>query len=165
MNLQVMVPLRYQLYLDDLKCLVESGEIPMTRIDDAVERILRVKFIAGLFEYPLSDRSLLDKVGCKLHRDLAREAVRKSLVLLKNGKDTTKPFLPLDKNAKRILVAGQHADDLGFQCGGWTKTWDGQSGRITIGTTILDAIRASVGGETEVVYEQNPSINSSHSPL
>nr|GME01270.1 beta-glucosidase BoGH3B-like [Ipomoea batatas] len=155
----VMVPLRYQLYLDDLKCLVESGEIPMTRIDDAVERILRVKFIAGLFEYPLSDRSLLDKVGCKLHRDLAREAVRKSLVLLKNGKDTTKPFLPLDKNAKRILVAGQHADDLGFQCGGWTKTWDGQSGRITIGTTILDAIRASVGGETEVVYEQNPSLD------
>lgn len=66
MNLQVMVPLRYQLYLDDLKCLVESGEIPMTRIDDAVERILRVKFIAGLFEYPLSDRSLLDKVGCKV---------------------------------------------------------------------------------------------------
>lgn len=155
----VMVPLRYQLYLDDLKCLVESGEIPMTRIDDAVERILRVKFIAGLFEYPLSDRSLLDKVGCKLHRDLAREAVRKSLVLLKNGKDTTKPFLPLDKNAKRILVAGQHADDLGFHCGGWTKTWDGQSGRITIGTTILDAIRASVGGETEVVYEQNPSLD------
>nr|GLL30948.1 uncharacterized protein LOC109173850 [Ipomoea trifida] len=155
----VMVPLRYQLYLDDLKCLVESGEIPMTRIDDAVERILRVKFVAGLFEYPLSDRSLLDKVGCKLHRDLAREAVRKSLVLLKNGKDTTKPFLPLDKNAKRILVAGQHADDLGFQCGGWTKTWDGQSGRITIGTTILDAIRASVGGETEVVYEQNPSLD------
>lgn len=60
------MPLRYELFLDDLKYLVESGEIPMTRIDDAVERILRVKFVAGLFEYPFSDRSLLDSVGCKV---------------------------------------------------------------------------------------------------
>lgn len=67
------------------------------------------------------------------HRELAREAVRKSLVLLKNGKDPKKPFLPLDKNAKKILVAGSHADDLGYQCGGWTGTWHGSSGRITIG--------------------------------
>lgn len=67
------------------------------------------------------------------HRELAREAVRKSLVLLKNGKDPEKPFLPLDKNAKKILVAGSHADDLGYQCGGWTGTWYGSSGRITIG--------------------------------
>lgn len=67
------------------------------------------------------------------HRDLAREAVRKSMVLLKNGKDPRKPFLPLERKAKRILVAGTHADDLGYQCGGWTATWDGKSGRITIG--------------------------------
>lgn len=67
------------------------------------------------------------------HRELAREAVRKSLVLLKNGKDPTKAFLPLDKNAKRILVAGKHADDIGYQCGGWTIMWYGGSGRITIG--------------------------------
>lgn len=69
----------------------------------------------------------------QLHRELAREAVRKSLVLLKNGKNPEKPFLPLDRNAKRILVTGTHADDLGYQCGGWTKTWYGVSGRITIG--------------------------------
>lgn len=68
-----------------------------------------------------------------MHRELAREAVRKSLVLLKNGKDPRKPFLPLDKNAKKILVAGTHADDLGYQCGGWTITWYGGSGKITIG--------------------------------
>ncbi|KAJ1381119.1 Glycoside hydrolase family 3 C-terminal domain, partial [Sesbania bispinosa] len=91
------------------------------------------------------------------HRDLAREAVRKSLVLLKNGKDISKPFLPLNRNAKRILVAGTHADDLGYQCGGWTKTWYGCSGRITIGTTILDAVKATVGVETEVVYQKYPS--------
>lgn len=69
----------------------------------------------------------------QLHRELAREAVRKSLVLLKNGKDPRKTFLPLNRNAVRILVAGTHADNLGYQCGGWTGTWNGASGRITIG--------------------------------
>ncbi|KAI3461603.1 hypothetical protein Pfo_018266 [Paulownia fortunei] len=131
----VMVPFRFQLFLEDLMHLVESGKIPMTRIDDAVERILRVKFASGLFEHPFSDGSLLGTVRCELHKKLAREAVRKSLVLLKNGKDPKKPFLPLDRNAKRILVVGRHADDLGYQCGGWTATWEGKGGRIT--TDIL----------------------------
>ncbi|KAL5817128.1 hypothetical protein ACOSQ3_025506 [Xanthoceras sorbifolium] len=153
----VMVPFRFEQFLKDLTFLVESGEVPMSRIDDAVERILRVKFVAGLFEYPFSDRSLLDIVGCTLHRELAREAVRKSLVLLKNGKNPEKPFLPLDRNVKRILVAGTHADDLGYQCGGWTKTWYGLSGRITIGTTILDAVEEAVGDKTEVIFDKSPS--------
>ncbi|KHF98973.1 Lysosomal beta glucosidase [Gossypium arboreum] len=155
----VMVPLRYKQFMDDLTFLVESGEVLMSRIDDAVERILRVKFVSGLFEYPFSDRSLLDIVGCKLHRELAREAVRKSLVLLKNRKNPENPFLPLDRTAKRILVAGSHADNLGYQCGGWTSTWFGGSGRITIGTTILDAIRESAGDKTEVIYDECPSTN------
>ena len=64
--MQVMVPFRYQLFLEDLTYLVQSGKIPIARIDDAVERILRVKFAAGLFEYPLSDKSLLPAVGCKV---------------------------------------------------------------------------------------------------
>lgn len=153
----VMVPFRYELLLEEFLSLVESGDIPMARIDDAVERILRVKFVAGLFEYPLTDRSLLDVVGCKAHRELAREAVRKSLVLLKNGKDPKKPLLPLDKNIKRILVTGTHADNLGYQCGGWTITWEGTTGRITEGTTILDAIKEVVEDETEVIYVLNPS--------
>ncbi|XP_021715479.1 uncharacterized protein LOC110683418 isoform X1 [Chenopodium quinoa] len=151
----VMVPFKYEKYLEDLTYLVESKEIPLSRIDDAVERILRVKFVAGLFEHPYTDRSLLDTVGCKLHRDLAREAVRKSLVLLKNGKDPR--FLPLDRNAKKILVAGTHADNLGYQCGGWTITWDGLGGRITVGTTILDAIKEVVGDNTQVIFEEFPS--------
>ncbi|XP_022755870.1 lysosomal beta glucosidase-like isoform X2 [Durio zibethinus] len=155
----VMVPHRYKQFMEDLTFLVESGKVQMSRIDDAVERILRVKFVSGLFEYPFSDRSLLDIVGCKLHRELAQEAVRKSLVLLKNGKNPENPFLPLDRCAKRILVAGTHADNLGYQCGGWTGTWHGGSGKITIGTTILDAIRESVGDETEVIYDQYPSPN------
>ncbi|KAI3830016.1 hypothetical protein L1987_04148 [Smallanthus sonchifolius] len=110
----VTVPLRYQLFLEDLAYLVESGEVSMARIDDAVEHILRAKFAAGLFEHLMADRSSLDK--------LAREAVRKSLVLLKNGKDPRKPFLPLNRNVKKVLVTGKHADDLAFQCGGSTAT-------------------------------------------
>ncbi|QCE00867.1 uncharacterized protein LOC114193017 isoform X2 [Vigna unguiculata] len=153
----VMVPFKYEIFIEELMSLVQSGEIPIARIDDAVERILRVKFAAKLFEFPLTDKTLLDVVGCKLHRDLAREAVRKSMVLLKNGKDTSKPFLPLNKNAKRILVAGTHADDIGYQCGGWTGTKYGSSGQITIGTSILDAVKETVGNEVEVIYEQCPS--------
>ncbi|XP_010515030.1 PREDICTED: uncharacterized protein LOC104790931 isoform X1 [Camelina sativa] len=153
----VMVPFQYQQFIKDLTDLVESGEVTMSRIDDAVERILRVKFVAGLFEHPLTDRSLLSTVGCMEHREIARESVRKSLVLLKNGKESEKPFLPLDRNAKRILVTGTHADDLGYQCGGWTKAWFGLSGRITIGTTLLDAIKEVVGKNTEVIYEKTPS--------
>ncbi|KAF2583710.1 hypothetical protein F2Q70_00035833 [Brassica cretica] len=153
----VMVPFKYERFIHDLTDLVQSGEVSMARIDDAVERILRVKFVAGLFEHPLTDRSLLGTVGCTEHRELGREAVRKSLVLLKNGKHVDKPFLPLDRNAKRILVTGTHADDLGYQCGGWTKAWFGLSGRITIGTTLLDAIKAIVGDQTKVIYEKYPS--------
>lgn len=65
------------------------------------------------------------------HRELAREAVRKSLVLLKNGKN--KPMLPLSRKAPRILVAGTHAHDVGYQCGGWTVSWQGGSGNTTSG--------------------------------
>lgn len=68
------------------------------------------------------------------HRELAKEAVRKSLVLLKNGMSVDKPLLPLPKKAPKILVAGSHADNLGYQCGGWTIQWQGLSGNdLTIG--------------------------------
>ncbi|KAL6841579.1 hypothetical protein ACP4OV_028722 [Aristida adscensionis] len=153
----IMIPHRFEKFLEDLVFLVEKGEISMSRIDDAVERILRVKFISGVFEHPFSDPSLLDIVGCKEHRLLAREAVRKSLVLLKNGKNHKEPFLPLAKNVKRILVAGTHADDIGYQCGGWTIAWHGDSGKITLGTSILEAIQESVGVQTEVVHEKCPA--------
>ncbi|XBI58915.1 uncharacterized protein [Aegilops tauschii subsp. strangulata] len=152
----VMIPFRFEKFLEDLVFLVETGEIPLSRIDDAVERILRVKFVSGVFEHPFSDPALLNVIGCKEHRLLAREAVRKSLVLLKNGKNRKEPFLPLAKNAKRILVAGTHADNIGYQCGGWTIAWHGDSGKITPGTSILEAIQESVEVETEVVYEECP---------
>ncbi|XP_020094622.1 uncharacterized protein LOC109714406 isoform X3 [Ananas comosus] len=152
----VMVPNNYADFINSLTNLVNMNVIPMSRIDDAVRRILRVKFVMGLFENPLSDLSLADQLGKKEHKELAREAVRKSLVLLKNGKSTYEPLLPLPKNAPKILVAGSHADNLGYQCGGWTIEWQGASGRITLGTTILDAVKATVDPATTVLFAENP---------
>ncbi|XP_040377823.1 beta-glucosidase BoGH3B-like isoform X1 [Oryza brachyantha] len=152
----IMVPNNYQSFISILTSHVNNNIIPMSRIDDAVTRILRVKFTMGLFENPMPDSSMADQLGKKEHRDLAREAVRKSLVLLKNGKTSGKPLLPLSKKAPKILVAGSHADNLGYQCGGWTIEWQGDTGRITVGTTILDAVRAAVDPSTTVVFAENP---------
>ncbi|XP_062085132.1 uncharacterized protein LOC133791219 [Humulus lupulus] len=154
----VMVPYRYDEFFDHLVSLVKSEELPMARIDDAVERILRVKFVAGLFEHPYTEKSWIDSFGCEKHRNLAREAVRKSLVLLKNGKN--KPHLPLESKPKKILVAGTHAHNLGFQCGGWTGKWQGlndENERFPVGTTILEGIIETTGKDTETIYEKEPS--------
>ncbi|GLT38976.1 hypothetical protein SLA2020_131880 [Shorea laevis] len=156
----VMVPNYYTDFIDDLTSLVKNKIIPMSRIDDAVRRILRVKFVMGLFENPLADLSLANQLGSQEHRELAREAVRKSLVLLQNGKSGDKPLLPLPKKTTKILVAGSHADNLGYQCGGWTITWQGQGGNdLTIGTTVLKAIKNTVNPATQVVYNENPDAN------
>ncbi|XP_062005103.1 uncharacterized protein LOC133722271 isoform X3 [Rosa rugosa] len=153
----IMVPYNYTEFIDGLTFQVKNKIIPMSRIDDAVRRILRVKFIMGLFENPLADLSLVNQLGSQEHRDLAREAVRRSLVLLKNGESADKPLLPLPKKTSKILVAGSHADNLGYQCGGWTIEWQGLSGNnLTHGTTILTGIKNTVDPETEVVYKKNP---------
>ncbi|GMP91820.1 hypothetical protein CsSME_00042332 [Camellia sinensis var. sinensis] len=153
----VMVPFNHTEFIDILTGLVNDNVIPMSRIDDAVRRILRVKFTMGLFENPLADLSMVDQVGSQAHRDLAREAVRKSLVLLKNGNNTDSPLLPLPRNPNRILVAGTHANNLGYQCGGWTISWQGLSGNNhTSGTTILNAISTAVDPSTEIIYSENP---------
>ncbi|HEX8273324.1 MAG TPA: glycoside hydrolase family 3 N-terminal domain-containing protein [Longimicrobiaceae bacterium] len=136
----VMVPMAYADFIDKLRAEVESGAVPVERIDDAVRRILTRKFQLGLFERPLADRSLTAAVGSPEHRDLAREAVRRSLVLLRND-----GVLPLARSG-RIFVAGRHADDVGLQSGGWTMTWQGEAGRVTPGTTILEGIRAAAPG-------------------
>ncbi|KAK6926593.1 Glycoside hydrolase, family 3, N-terminal [Dillenia turbinata] len=124
----IMVPYNFTEFIGNLTFQVKNNIIPMSRIDDAVHRILRVKFMMGLFENPMADLSLVNQLGSPEHRALAREAVRKTLVLLKNGKTGDKPLLPLSKKATKILVAGTHADNLGYQCGGWTITWQGLSG-------------------------------------
>ncbi|PHT46468.1 hypothetical protein CQW23_15626 [Capsicum baccatum] len=156
----VMVPNNYTEFIDTLTQLVKDNVIPMSRIDDAVKRILRVKFTMGLFENPLADLSLVNQLGSQEHRELAREAVRKSLVLLKNGKSASQPLLPLPKKTPKILVAGSHADNLGYQCGGWTIEWQGAAGNdLTVGTTILSAIKKTVDPSTQVVSQQNPDAN------
>ncbi|KAE9619812.1 hypothetical protein Lal_00040429 [Lupinus albus] len=153
----IMVPFNYTEFIDGLTLQVKSNSIPISRIDDAVKRILRVKFVMGLFESPLADYSLVNQLGSQEHRELAREAVRKSLVLLKNGESAYKPLLPLPKKASKILVAGTHADNLGYQCGGWTIEWQGVSGNnVTSGTTILSAIENTVHKDTKIVYKENP---------
>lgn len=147
-----MSPDAYSNFFSTLKQLVNNDEIPMSRIDDAVTRILRVKFELGLFEHPFTDKALTDSVGIERHRLVAREAVRKSMVLLKkeNG------ILPFNKNTGKILVAGEKADNLGAQCGGWTIEWQGGNGAITTGTTILSAIENAVSGAS-VVYSADGS--------
>jgi len=140
-----MVPYDYARYVDTLTQAVEQGDVPMERIDDAVRRILRVKFALGLFEHPFSDPSLLASVGSAEHRAVAREAVSKSLVLLKN-----QGVFPIAKDVPTILVAGD-ADNIGFQSGGWTIEWQGGYGDITPGTSILKAIQDAVSPETNVI--------------
>ncbi|XP_058079108.1 uncharacterized protein LOC131227341 isoform X2 [Magnolia sinica] len=152
----IMIPKDYQRFITDLTDLVSSGKVSTARIDDAVRRILRVKFASGLFEQPMADRSLLHMVGHEEHRELAREAVRKSLVLLKNGKKKKERMLPLSKRARRILVAGTHANDIGYQSGGWTITWEGGQGNTTTGTTILGGIKNAVSKRAQVVFEEKP---------
>lgn len=147
-----MIPSKYREFSKYLKELVEEGVVPMSRIDDAVTRILRVKCAMGLLDKdrsPLADRSLRKKFGSSEHRRIAREAVRRSLVLLKNEDNT----LPLSKRLSRIHVAGKNADNLGNQCGGWTIDWQGRSGQVTPGgTTILTAIRNTVSKNTKVTF-------------
>ncbi|HEY6187761.1 MAG TPA: glycoside hydrolase family 3 N-terminal domain-containing protein [Pyrinomonadaceae bacterium] len=148
----VMVPTKYREFFTLLRELVNEGRVPMSRIDDAVKRILRVKFAMGLMEQgrsQLADRSLHKSFGSAAHRSVARECVRQSLVLLKNEKRT----LPISKRAARIHVGGKNADDIGNQCGGWTIDWQGKSGNVTTnGTTILKAIRDTVSRGTKVSF-------------
>jgi beta-glucosidase len=145
----IMVPFDYQGFIFTLAGAVENGDVSIERINDAVRRILRVKFELGLFERPYGDESLLSLVGSEAHRAVAREAVRKSLVLLKNDQQA----LPLAKDTSLILVAGQAADDIGLQCGGWTIEWQGRAGNITPGTTLLTAIKTTISANTLVRYE------------
>ena len=138
----------FENFLKLLEESVQEGSIPMERIDDAVKRILLIKKQSGLFDRPFSDQQLLTHIGSDKHRQIAREAVRKSMVLLKN-KDG---ILPLPKEGKTIIVAGRGADNIGMQSGGWTISWQGDMGQTTDGTTILDAIKSAVSPGTVVEY-------------
>lgn len=148
----VMVPKKYREFHELLVALVKDGDVAQSRIDDAVLRILQVKIAMGLMDQArshLADRKLHSTFGSSAHKQVARQAVRESLVLLKNDRK----ILPLAKTIKRIHVAGKNADDIGNQCGGWTIDWQGKSGPIMPGgKTILQAIKDAVSPSTQVTF-------------
>jgi beta-glucosidase len=131
-----------------LKRGLNNDSISMDRINDAVKRILRQKYRLGLFEQPFPDTTLVSKIGIKAHRDIARQAVRESLVLLKNDAQT----LPLSKQLNKIVVVGEHADNAGLQSGGWTIAWQGVTENYNGATTILDGIKQQT--RAEIVYDK-----------
>ena len=146
----VMVPYDYPRFMATLTAAVERGDVSQSRIDDAVTRILRVKFALGLFERPHTDPALLDRVGCPEHRDVAREAVRRSVVLLRNEGGALPRRAP-----GLILVAGDPGDDIGLQCGGWTIKWQGVTGRAaTEGTTILEGLQQTAPPGTRLEFNR-----------
>ncbi|MDE0451878.1 MAG: glycoside hydrolase family 3 protein [Gammaproteobacteria bacterium] len=144
----LMVGVDWRQTYDDLLQQAVAGVVPMSRIDDAVRRILRVKARAGLFSSPRPSQRLCagdrTAVGHPAHRELARRAVRESLVLLKNG-----GVLPLRRDAN-VLLAGDGADNIGKQCGGWTLTWQGtgnDNDDFPNGMSIFEGFAQAVAGK------------------
>lgn len=145
-----MVPYDYIAFIQTMKDAVNNGDIPESRVDEAVRRILRVKFALGLFEHPMPDTKYQGTVRSREHLELARQAVRESLVLLKNENDV----LPLSKDTPLIFVAGEGANDIGLQSGGWTLEWLGKVGNDNEGTTIVSGIKAGIGPDTRLEFNR-----------
>jgi beta-glucosidase len=153
-----MQPQNFEQFEATLTALVNSGQVPMARIDDAVSRILTKKFELGLFEHPYTDRRYINQVGSAAHHALARRAAAESQVLLKNRRDV----LPIE-GRHNIYVAGSNADNIGNQAGGWTLTWQGGSTNVIPGTTILDGIRQLAHGD--VTYSEDASAAVPHNAI
>src|SRR5689334_10990287 len=136
-----MVPLDYS-FADHLIALVKEGAVPMTRIDEAVRRILRVKFELGLFEKPTADPALKAKFALPESRQVSLDAARESLTLLKNSDN----ILPLSKTSK-VLVTGPTADSLVSMNNGWTYVWQGSEESLYPKDrhTVRQAIEAKIG--------------------
>jgi beta-glucosidase len=138
----IMVPDTYVATINGIITDVNAGKISQARIDDAVTRILTAKFGLDLFNHPYTDRTYTTQVGSAAHRAVARQAVRESLVLLKNN-----GALPLSKTgAYKIVVGGKSVDNLGYQMGGWSISWQGGGGATTTGTTFWQALQQATAG-------------------
>jgi beta-glucosidase len=149
-----MVPSSYS-FSDLLIALVKENRVPMTRINEAVRRILKLKYELGLFEAPTPDASLKASLGTAASREVALQAARESLTLLKN----TNNLLPLAKGRK-VLVTGPAADSLLPLNNGWTYTWQGTNENLypKDRPTLLGAIRDKVGARN-VDYVQGASLD------
>jgi beta-glucosidase len=130
-----MQPANHDEFMSKLKATVIDGTVSMQRINDAVTRILGLKFNLGLFKDPFTKKEFSALVGSTVHREVARQAVRESLVLLKSEANA----LPL-KSTDKIAVVGEHANNSGLQSGGWSIHWQGQKHNYATATTILDGI-------------------------
>ena len=157
----VMVPKDWRTLLDTMIEQVSAGEITEARIDEAVSRILKVKIQSGLMERGLPSKraaAYADAIGAETHRELAQEAVRRSLVLMKDPAG----LLPLDP-AGTYRIAGAGADDIGLQSGGWTISWQG-TGNVNAdfpnGTSILDGFvaRAAAAGGDVALYDSDEAL-------
>lgn len=151
----VMVPEDWRAFIQNTTQDVEAGRIPVSRIDDAVTRILRVKLRSGLFDRAPSDSRFNGRAEAIDAAELAREAVRKSVVLLKNEDKA----LPLARGAGKVLVVGDSADSLSNQTGGWSLTWQGtenSNADFATGSTLLGALKSQLGAEN-VVYSPDGS--------
>ncbi|HET8662007.1 MAG TPA: glycoside hydrolase family 3 protein [Micromonosporaceae bacterium] len=145
----IMVPDDYVGTINGIVAAVNAGKISQARIDDAVTRILTAKFALDLFNRPFTDRTYTGQVGSAAHRAVARQAARESLVLLKNASGA----LPLSKTGSyKIVVGGKSVDNLGYQLGGWSISWQGGSGATTTGTTFWRALQEATAG-TNITIE------------
>lgn len=152
----IMVPEDWKAFVANTTADVREGRIPMARIDDAVARILRVKLRSGLFDRNPAAGAFAGKADALDARELAREAVRKSVVLLKN-----QGVLPLARG-KRVLVVGASADSLSNQTGGWSLTWQGTENRnadFKGGTTLLAALRDTLGAANVTFSEDGKGVD------
>ena len=154
-----MVPNDYS-FADYLVALVKEGAVPQSRIDEAVRRILLVKFELGLFDKPMPDASLKAKFGLPEYRDVSLQAARESITLLKN----TGNILPLAKTAK-VLVTGPTADSLVSMNNGWTYVWQGSEEGLypKDRNTIRKAIEAKLGA-ANVTFVQGTRITRGPGP-
>jgi beta-glucosidase len=154
-----MVPLDYS-FADHLIALAKEGAVPQSRIDEAVRRILRVKFELGLFEKPMPDASLKAKFGLPEYREVSLQAARESITLLKNSNN----ILPLAKTTK-VLVTGPTADSLVSLNNGWTYVWQGSEENLYPKDrhTIRQAIEAKVGA-SNVTFVQGTKITRAAGP-
>ena len=154
-----MVPNDYS-FADHLIALVKEGAVPQARIDEAVRRILRVKFELGLFEKPIPDASLKAKFGLPEYREASLAAARESITLLKNNNN----ILPLSKSTK-VLVTGPTSDSLVSMNNGWTWVWQGSEESLypTDRLTVRKAIEAKVGA-SNVTFVQGTKITRGPGP-
>jgi beta-glucosidase len=142
-----------EVFQNGLKNAVANDSVSIDRINDAVKRILRQKFRLGLFKRPYPNSSLISKIGSQNHRNKARQAVRESLVLLKNKNR----ILPISKDFKKIVVVGEHANNAGLQSGGWTMAWQGIRENYKGATSILEGIKTIT--KAEIVYDKEATEN------